>query len=123
MSQQVAKQHTQKQRSVRNHVKGLELDAAVSYAVRSMFRFTARAKEGKALWSESHVVWLGRSTFLHWCLDDSEIDIPWIVSGSSKAPTNRARLRERVEELAVEYFANCLSTMPRRSTGSWLPLP
>ena len=48
MSQQVAKQHTQKQRSLRNHVKGQELEAAVAYAVRSMFRFTHRAKEGKA---------------------------------------------------------------------------
>ena len=124
MSQQVAKQqHTQKQRSLRNQVKGQELDAAVAFAVRAMFRFTHRAKEGKALWSDSHVVWLGRSTFLHWCLDDSEIDIPWIVAGSMKAPTNRTRLRERVEELVLEYFTESLSKLPRRSTGSWLPLP
>jgi hypothetical protein len=88
-----------------------------------MFRFTHRAKEGKALWSDSHVVWLGRSTFLHWCLDDSEIDIPWIVAGSIKAPTNRVRLRERVEELVLEYFTTSLNNLPRRSTGSWLPLP
>ena len=44
-------------------------------------------------------------------------------TASSKAPTNRARLRERVEELVLEYFTNSLDKLPRRSTGSWLPLP
>ena len=116
-------ERTRRQESVREKVQDLELEAAVLNALRSMFRFTHRAKGSSALWSETHVVWLGRNTFMHWCLDDVEIDIPWIVSGTNGAPANQAELRKRVRDIAAEFFNRGLSDLTTRSTGSWLPLP
>ena len=114
---------TRRQETVRESVQDLELEAAVLTAVRSMFRFSYRARGSSALWSDAHVVWLGRNTFMHWCLDDVEIDIPWIVAGTQGAPANNVELRKRVRDLAAKFFNSLLSDLSSRSTGSWLPLP
>ena len=116
-------ERTRQQETVRESVQDLDFDAAVLKAIRSMFRFTYRAQGSSALWSETHVVWLGRNTFVHWCLDDAEVDIPWIVSGTNGAPANQAELRKRVRDLGIKFFNRRLSDLSTRSTGSWLPLP
>ena len=102
---------------------GVELETAILIAIRSLFKFTHRAADSKALWSDAQVVWLGRSTFLHWCLEDAEFDIPWIVARARNAPRDRNRLREIVHARVVDYFASQLDKLPRRQTGNWLPLP
>ena len=114
---------SRKQRSIREAVNGEALEAAVPTAIASFFRFTHRTGDRKALWCDSLVVWLGRSTFLTWCLEDAEIDIPWVVANSVDAPNDKKELRTQVRLLARAYFESQLGGLPPRSTGSWLPLP
>ena len=114
---------TPRQVSIRRRLKSLDFQSAVLFAVESLFQFTHRASDARALWSDVRVVWLGRSTFLHWCLEDAEFDVPWLVQGTTDAPRNVAELRELVRAQLTTYFAERLSKLPRRSTGNWLPLP
>ena len=115
---------TAKQKSLREHVEeGIEFESAVLVSVKTLFRFTHRATEGKALWSDENVVWLGRNTFLHWCLEDTAFDLPWIVGKTKNAPRDRAKLKERIKDELTDYFGDQLAALPRKKTGSWLPLP
>ncbi len=113
---------SQKQVALRNRLDGMEFDTAVPLAVKAMFRFSHRAKDAKALWANSQSVWLGRSTFLHWSLN-REFDLPWVLSKTRNAPRNKEELRDRVKSELTDYFADRLSQLPKKSTGSWLPLP
>ncbi len=114
---------TPRQVSIRRRLKGQDFQSAVLMAVDALFQFTHRAADARALWSDARVVWLGRSTFLHWCLEDAEFDVPWLVRGTTDAPRDVAELRELVGTQLTAYFAERLSKLPRRSTGNWLPLP
>ena len=112
-----------RQRSLRRQASGIELQTAVTQTAEAIFGFTHRASNAKALWSDQWVVWLGRSTYLHWALNDMEINIPWIVAKATDAPRNSAELRKVVQAELASYFAERLSALPRKSTGNWLPLP
>ncbi len=96
---------------------------AIRISVRTLFRFTHRASDARALWSDAHVVWLGKSTYQNWCMEDSEFDIPWVVSKSKGAPRDKTKLKEIVAEEVMQLFAAQLSKLPRKKTGNWLPLP
>jgi hypothetical protein len=95
----------------------------VRRAVDGLFRFSHRANNAKALWSQSGAVWLGRTTFLHWALDDSSIDIPWVIAGVADTPEHAVELRAAVKSELTDYWADLLGALPRKSTGNWLPLP
>ena len=111
------------QRTVRRRVSRLDLLPAVRQAVDSFFDFTHRASDAKALWSETATVWLGRTTYLHWALDDEDIDIPWLVARTRNTPEDANKLRETVKSELDAYWSVCLSSLPRTSTCGWLPLP
>jgi hypothetical protein len=111
------------QRKLRRMASQLELEPAVHLAVDTLFDFTHSAKTGKALWSEAGTVWLGRVTFLHWSLEDADIDIPWVVAKSGGAPRDSLKLRKTVEQALAEYWTDRLAKLPRISTGKWQPLP
>lgn len=115
-------QRSTSQVALRDSMEGLEFSEALPKAVARLFRFTHRAKDAKALWANSHNVWLGRTTFLHWSLN-VEFDIPWIVAKTKNAPRSREDLNKRVEEELLAYFAQRLTELPKRATGNWLPLP
>jgi hypothetical protein len=87
------------------------------------YRFKGRSVEGKALWSETERVWLGRETFLHWSLSLEEIDIPWAVATAVGAPDDDDQLRVAVQSELTSYFANCLKALPCQERPKWLPLP
>jgi hypothetical protein len=120
---QSALRRTRRQKTLQTQLEGADLSEAISLAVRTLFRFTHRASDSKALWSDSHVVWLGRSTYLNWCLEDSEFDIPWVVAKAKGAPRDKAKLREAVAAQVTDLFVNQLAKLPRKQTGNWLPLP
>ena len=120
---QLAQRRTRRQKTLQKQLNGTEFGEAVRVAVRTLFRFTHRASDAKALWSDAHVVWLGRSTYLNWCLEDSEFDIPWVVSKAKGAPRDKTKLREEVAVQVTDLFASQLSDLPRKKTGNWLPLP
>lgn len=113
---------SQSQTIMREKLTGVDFSEALPQAVERMFRFTHRAKDAKALWANSHNVWLGRTTFVHWSVNE-EFDIPWILSKTKNAPRNREDLKKRVEEELMTYFMARLSVLPKRQTGNWLPLP
>ena len=110
------------QNNLRDKVTGVDFSEALPQVVNRLFRFTHRAKDAKALWANSHNVWLGRTTFLHWSLNE-EFDVPWIMSKTKNAPRNREDLNKRIEEELATYFAERLGELPKRGTGNWLPLP
>ena len=110
------------QMAIREKLNGVDFPEAVATAVTILFRFSHRAKGAKALWSRNHAVWLGRSTFMHWSLND-EFDVPYCVSKAKNAPRNRAKLVEQVEQELTSQFADRLASLPKRNPGGWLPLP
>ena len=112
-----------RQRRVRGRARGLSFKAAVRLAADSLFRFTHRATQGKALWSESVSVWLGNATFIHWAMGEVHIDIPRIVAETDGAPDNADELYEAVRVELTAYWADCLASLPPKSTPAWLPLP
>ena len=113
---------TPSQISLRGRLDGLEFETALPIAVKALFHFTHRARDSKALWAKSQCVWLGRSTFLHWSLND-DFDVPWLVAKTKNAPRDKESLQKLVQDELAAYFADRLSKLPRRSTGNWLPLP
>lgn len=119
----LAARRTRRQKNLRSQLAGEDFDVAVRLAVKTLFRFTHRGVGSKALWSDAHVVWIGRSTFLNWSLEDPEFDIPWIVSKARNAPKNKDLLSEAVRNEITSIFAKQLTGLPRRKTGNWLPLP
>lgn len=119
----LARRRTPRQIRLREQLEGRDFKGSVAFAVKNLFRFTHRASDSKALWSDFHVVWLGRSTFVTWCLEDSEFDIPFIVAKTRNAPRDKAKLREAVTTEVMAQFQEQLSALPRKKTGNWLPLP
>ena len=114
---------TRRQKTLQQQLATEDVSEAIGVAVRTLFRFTHRASDARALWSDAHVVWLGKSTYINWCLEDSEFDIPWVVAKSKGAPRDKAKLREMVATQVTDLFAKQLSELPRKKTGNWLPLP
>ena len=119
----LAENRTSRQRLIRKHLSERTFEEAVVFAANNLFSFTHRAAQGRALWSDVQTVWLGKNTFLDWCLEDREFDIPWLVTGTTAAPRDREDMHHAVKQVLTDYYAKCLSNLPRRSTGSWLPLP
>ena len=120
---QLAQRRTRRQKTLREQLKSEDLYEAIRIAVRTLFRFTHRASDARALWADAHVVWLGKSTYLNWCLEDSEFDIPWVVSKAQGVPRDKEKLREIVEIEVMEFFTKQLAALPRKKTMNWLPLP
>ena len=81
---------TSRQRSIRRRTRRYSLKKAVRFAVDVCFRFSGRAVQTKALWSEKERVWLGSKTFLDWSMSIENIDIPWVVAtATGRLPTTR----------------------------------
>ncbi len=117
------RQLSSRQRRVRQRARRLCFEAAVCYSADAWFGFTHRASAGKSLWSDKEHVWLGNTTFLCWALDSGQIDIPRIVAGTDGAPEDETELHEAVKSVLAAYWAECLASLPRKSTPRWLPLP
>lgn len=120
---QLAQRRTRRQKTLQQQLQAEELSDAIRIAVRTLFRFTHRASDAKALWSDAHVVWVGKSTYLNWCLEDSEFDIPWVVGKAQGAPRDKEKLREIVSTEVMDLFQKQLAALPRKKTANWLPLP
>jgi hypothetical protein len=114
---------TPNQAALRRRCAGLELHSGIELAINHLFRFTHRAIGAKALWSDQRVVWLGRTTFLDWAMNEDEFNIPWVVAQTSDAPQSRQELRLLVQEELGRYFHAQVSSLPKRNLESWLPLP
>ena len=114
---------TGRQRSIRRHSCKVALKGAVRFAVDVCFRFRSRAVQGKALWSETERVWLGRETFLHWAIWLEDIDIPWAVATAAGAPSDVEQLRDAVRAELTSYWGERLAALPREPCPQWLPLP
>jgi hypothetical protein len=111
------------QQTLRRRARQQTLHAGVRLAADALFGFTRRANNAKALWSETASVWLGNATFLHWAMNDSDINIPWVVASAADAPQSARALRQAVRLELADYWAEQLAALPRASTGNWLPLP
>lgn len=120
---QLTRRRTRRQKLLQQQLQEEDIMDAIRIAVRTLFRFTHRASDAKALWSDSHVVWIGKSTYLNWCLEDSEFDIPWVVQKAHSAPRDKEKLRELVSEEVMSLFMEQLGALPRKKTANWLPLP
>jgi len=114
---------TCRQRSIRRRTRHYSLKQAVRFAVDVCFRFSGRATQVKALWSETERVWLGSKTFLDWSMCIENIDIPWAVATSAGAPEDVEELREAVLVELNSYWTNRLTVLPTKDRPNWLPLP
>jgi len=114
---------TCRQRSIRRRAHRYSLKKAVRFAVDVCFRFSGRAVQFKALWSETERVWLGSKTFLDWAMHIENIDIPWAVATAAGAPEDTEELREAVLAELNAYWSNRLAALPSRERPHWLPLP
>ena len=114
---------TCRQRSIRRRARRFSLQEAVRFAVDVCFRFSGRAVQVKALWSETERVWLGSKTFLDWSMWIENIDIPWAVATAAGAPKDVEQLREAVLLELNSYWADRLETLPSKERPHWLPLP
>ena len=112
-----------RQRCVQRRARRLCFKAAVRLAADALFGFTHRAPGGKALWSDTVSVWLGSATFIHWAMREVRIDIPRIVAETDGAPDDANELHEAVHVELTAYWADCLASLPPKSTPGWLPLP
>jgi hypothetical protein len=117
------KRPTARQRTRRCRSRRLSLGAAVRRAVDVFFRFTHRAAESKALWSELERVWMGRATFLDWALSDPDIDIPWVVALAADAPPVFDDLVSAVRDELIAYWTIQFARLPPAKKPRWLPLP
>ncbi|MGA2259220.1 MAG: hypothetical protein ABSG53_31490 [Thermoguttaceae bacterium] len=114
---------TCRQRSIRRRARQYSLKKAVRFAVDVCFRFSGRAVQVKALWSETERVWLGSKTFLDWAMWIENIDIPWVVATAAGAPTDVEELRDAVLAELNSYWADRLAALPSKERPNWLPLP
>ena len=112
-----------RQRRIQCRSRRLCFKAAVRLAADALFGFTHRATHGKALWSDSVCVWMGSATFIHWAMGEVHIDIPRLVAETDDAPDNADELHEAVHAELLAYWADCLASLPSKSTPGWLPLP
>ena len=92
-------------------------------AADALFGFTHRAPRGKALWSDALRVWLGSATFLHWAINEADVDIPRMVVKTAGAPQSPEGLHEAVYAELTLYWADRLVSLPSKSSPGWLPLP
>jgi hypothetical protein len=114
---------TCRQRSIRRRARRFPLKKAVRFAADVCFRFSGRAVQVKALWSETERVWLGSKTFLDWAMSVENIDIPWVVATAVGAPTDLEQLRGEVLAELNCYWSDCLAALPSKERPNWLPLP
>ena len=114
---------TCRQRSIRRRARRYSLKKAVRFAVDVCFRFSGRAVQVKALWSETERVWLGSKTFLDWAMCIENIDIPWVVATAAGAPEDVEQLRDEVLVELNSYWADSLEELPSKERPHWLPLP
>jgi hypothetical protein len=114
---------TGRQRRIRRESSRLPLKNAIHLAADVCYRFKGRSPQGKALWSETERVWLGRDTFLHWSLRLEDIDIPWAVATAVGAPHDTDQLCDAVQTELTSYFADRLQALPCQEQPNWLPLP
>ena len=112
-----------RQRRVQRRARQLCFKAAVRLAADALFHFTHRTTQGKALWSDSVGVWLGSATFIHWAMGEARIDIPRIVAETDGAPSSADEFHRAVQLELMAYWADCLVSLPPKSTPGWLPLP
>ncbi len=112
-----------RQRSIRWRARRLSLRGAVRVAADVFFRFKYRAAKATALWSNAEHVWLGRETFFHWAMWDTDIDIPWVVALAVDAPPDADALRAAVRAELGAYWDMQLTSLPRTGKPHWLPLP
>jgi hypothetical protein len=112
-----------RQRSLRRRVSPLSLADGVRLAVGALFRFRYCGVRTGALWSEAEHVWLGRETFLHWAIWDSDIDIPWVVAATADAPGDEDELLAAVRVELISYWTTSLERLPEKKSPTWLPLP
>jgi len=120
---QSASRQSARQRSIRRRARRLSLRGAVRFAADVFFRFKYRAAKATALWSNAEHVWLGRETFLHWALWDTEIDIPWVVALAVDAPPDGDALRAAVGAELAAYWDRQMASLPRTGKPRWMPLP
>ena len=114
---------TPRQEAIRRHAGGRSLRGAIRLASFGFFRFTHCSSAGEALWSEAQHVWLGKATFLHWSMFDPEIELPRIVDAATNAPKTPDALHKALRAELSAYWADQLTSLPRRETSGWLPLP
>jgi hypothetical protein len=114
---------TARQATIRRHSGGRSLRRAVRLAAYRFFRFTHRSTVSDALWSETERVWLGEKTFMHWAMCDPEIDIPRTVDTATNAPEAPDDLQKVVRAELTAYWADRLTSLPRRDMTGWVPLP
>jgi len=112
-----------RQRRVQHRARRLCFKAAVRLAADVLFGFTHRAAQGKTLWSDDACAWLGSATFIHWAMHEVHIDIPRIVAATDGAPDSADERHEAVHVELTAYWADCLASLPLKSTAGWLPLP
>ena len=112
-----------RQRLIQHRASRLPFKAAVRLAADALFGFTHCAAHGKALWSDAVYVWLGSATFLHWAMDEADVDIPRMVVKTAGAPQSPDRLQKAVHQELLVYWADRLISLPSKSTPGWLPLP
>ncbi len=110
-------------RHLRRPSRETSLRTTVRLAVDSLFRFKFRSTRSKALWCQTERVWLGRQTFLHWALCDTDIDISRAAARAADAPQNADELRKAVREELGAYWAILLGSLPRETQPYWMPLP
>jgi hypothetical protein len=114
---------TCRQRQLRRRAQHCSLKEAVRLAVDVCFRFSGRATQVKALWSDTERVWLGSKTYVDWSLSIENIDIPWAVATAQGAPEDAGELRDAVLIELNDYWADCLDLLPPKEHPRWLPLP
>ena len=112
-----------RQRRVQRRARRMGFKAAVRFAADVLFGFTHRATRSDALWSDSARVWLGSATFIHWAMGEVHLDIPRIVAETDGAPDDADELHEAAHAELTAYWADCLASLPRKSTPRWMPLP
>ena len=102
---------------------GIPLKQAVRFAADVCFRFSGRAVQVKALWSETERVWLGSKTFLDWAMCDREHRYPLGRGHGSRVPADVEQLRDEVLAELNSYWTDSLAALPSKERPNWLPLP
>jgi hypothetical protein len=114
---------TGRQRSLHRRSCRLPLRRAIRHAASVCFRFTSRAVQGKALWSRTERVWMGKETFFHWAICLPDINIPWMVAAAQGAPEDDELLLVAVRKELDAYWRERLTDLPQDAYPAWLPLP
>jgi hypothetical protein len=120
---EINREHSLDQQRLRGRLGGQSLRSAVRQAVHSRFGFTHRARDGESLWSNREHVWLGRATFLYWAMNDSMIDIPWLVSLAHGSCGMDDAREEAIRKELLRVWRERLASLPAKSTPAWLSLP